>query len=67
MWCGDQTRGCEAVFGLREAGILFFANNPFWRMETSGSYMLLFNAAINYKHLSARKAQAAPTGEQSGR
>ena len=29
-------------------------NNPFWRMETSGSYMLLFNAALNFNHLSPR-------------
>jgi hypothetical protein len=52
---------------LGNGNILFFANNPFWRMETSGSYMLLFNAAINYKHLSAKKAQAAPTEEQNSR
>jgi hypothetical protein len=34
---------------------LFFATNPFWRMETSGSYMLLFNAALNYNNLTPKK------------
>jgi hypothetical protein len=37
---------------LGKGHILMFSCNPFWRMETSGSYMLLFNAAMNYKSLS---------------
>ena len=31
--------------------IVLFSNNPMWRNETSGSYFLLFNAIINYRHL----------------
>jgi hypothetical protein len=61
---GSELAGKPAVVQapLGKGNVLFFANNPFWRMETSGSYMLLFNAAINHKHLSSKKAQAAPTG-----
>jgi hypothetical protein len=33
--------------------IVLFANNPMWRNETSGSYFLLFNALMNYRHLDA--------------
>jgi hypothetical protein len=31
--------------------ILLFANNPMWRNENSGSFFLLFNALMNYRHL----------------
>jgi hypothetical protein len=40
---------------------VLFANNPMWRQETQGSFMLLLNAVLNYDHLDAgRKATAAP-------
>jgi hypothetical protein len=42
---------------IGNGNILFFANNPFWRMETNGSYMLFFNAAMNYTHLAVKKAK----------
>lgn len=31
---------------------LLFANNPMWRQETQGSFFLLFNAMLNFDHLS---------------
>jgi Tol biopolymer transport system component len=46
--------------------VLLFANNPMWRNETQGSYFLLFNAMLNYDHLSAG-VQAAPAGRRGGR
>ncbi len=51
---GGELAGGPAVVDvpLGQGHILFFANNPFWRMETSGSYMLVFNAAMHFKHLS---------------
>jgi hypothetical protein len=33
--------------------VVLFANNPMWRNETMGSYFLVFNAILNYDHLSA--------------
>jgi len=36
--------------------IVLFSNNPMWRNETSGSYFLLFNAMMNYRHLDAGRA-----------
>lgn len=34
-----------------EGNVLLLALNPMWRMQTHGSYQLLFNAAMNYRHL----------------
>jgi hypothetical protein len=36
--------------------ILLFATNPMWRNENSGSFFLLFNALMNYRHLDAGRA-----------
>jgi hypothetical protein len=32
--------------------VVMFANNPMWRHQTHGSFFLLFNAVLNYDHLS---------------
>ena len=40
--------------------VLLFANNPIWRNETQGSYFLLLNALLNFDHLGAGVAPAAP-------
>ncbi|HEV3039586.1 MAG TPA: M14 family zinc carboxypeptidase [Candidatus Angelobacter sp.] len=41
--------------------VVLFANNPFWRGETMGSFFLVFNAMMNYDHLNAgRTGQSAP-------
>jgi hypothetical protein len=36
--------------------ILLFATNPMWRNENSGSFFLLFNAMLNYRHLDVGRA-----------
>jgi hypothetical protein len=44
--------------------VVLFANNPFWRGETMGSFFLVFNAMMNYDHLNAgRTAQSSPAAE----
>jgi hypothetical protein len=64
---GAELAGKPAVVDapLGKGHVLFFANNPFWRMETSGSYMLLFNAALNFNHLSPRKPAPSATSDQN--
>ncbi|HYK87698.1 MAG TPA: M14 family zinc carboxypeptidase [Acidobacteriota bacterium] len=59
---GSELAGKPAVLDapLGKGHILFFATNPFWRMETTGSYMLLFNAALNFDNLTPRKAPEQP-------
>jgi len=43
---------------------VLFANNPMWRQETQGSFMLVLNAALNFDHLDAgRKAPAGSAAQ----
>jgi hypothetical protein len=39
--------------------VVLFANNPMWRHQTQGSFFLIFNAALNYDHLSAGRDRPA--------
>jgi hypothetical protein len=41
--------------------IVLFANNPMWRQETHGSFMLLLNAALHFDHLDI--GRKLPAGE----
>ena len=45
--------------------IVLFSNNPMWRNETSGSYFLLFNAIMNYRHLDAGREEEKKPGDRS--
>jgi hypothetical protein len=56
---GSELAGKPAIVDapLGKGHILIFANNPFWRMETSGSYMLLFNAAMNFDNLTLKRTE----------
>ena len=36
---------------LGQGNVLLFGNNPIYRGETVGSYALVFNAILNYRHL----------------
>jgi len=46
--------------------ILLFATNPMWRNENSGSFFLLFNALLNYRHLDLGRG-APGAGAKSGK
>ena len=41
--------------------VVLFANNPMWRAETTASYFLVFNAILNFDHLSAGAVVPAPS------
>lgn len=58
---GSELAGKPAVVDapLGQGHLLFFSANPFWRMETSGSYMLLLNAAMNFDNLTPKKPGGA--------
>ena len=56
---GPDLAGAPAIIdvSLGRGHVVLFANNPMWRQETRGSFMLLLNAVLNYDHLDAgRKA-----------
>jgi hypothetical protein len=60
---GSELAGAPAIIDvpLGRGHVVLFANNPMWRQETQGSFMLLLNAALNYDHLDAgRKTPALP-------
>jgi len=68
LWISGMLAGGSALAGapaiidvpLGRGHVVLFANNPMWRQETQGSFMLLLNAVLNYDHLDAgRKAPAA--------
>ncbi len=52
---GEELQNKAAVVDVPvgKGHVLFFAINPMWRHQTWGSYMLLFNAALNFDHLDA--------------
>ncbi len=44
---------------LGKGHVVMFAIRPFWRWQTQGTYMLGFNAIMNWNHLDAGKAGEA--------
>ena len=40
---------------LGKGHVVLFANRPFWRWQTHGSFMLAFNAILNWNALGAGK------------
>ncbi|NOR14608.1 MAG: hypothetical protein GQ544_02775, partial [Candidatus Aminicenantes bacterium] len=55
-----QNKAAVVDVPLGKGHVLLFAINPMWRHQTHGSYMLIFNAALNYDHLNAgRKVKKA--------
>jgi hypothetical protein len=68
LWISGMLSGASELAGapavidvpLGRGHIVLFANNPMWRQETQGSFMLVLNAALNFDHLDAgRKAPSA--------
>ena len=64
---GSELAGAPAVVDVPSGRghIVLFANNPMWRQETQGSFMLVLNAVLNFDHLDAgRKAPASSTSHR---
>ena len=55
-------RAAAVDVSLGKGHIVMFALRPFWRWQTHGTYMLAFNAILNWDHLDAGKTErpAAP-------
>ena len=70
LWVSGMLAGASELAGtpavidvpLGRGHIVLFANNPMWRQETQGSFMLVLNAALNFDHLDAGR-QMPPTRE----
>jgi hypothetical protein len=69
MLLSGTLAGGEALSGraaavdvpLGKGHIVMFALRPFWRWQTHGTYMLAFNAILNWDHLDAGKMPSAAT------
>jgi hypothetical protein len=63
---GSELAGAPAIIDvpLGRGHVVLFANNPMWRQETQGSFMLLLNAALNYDHLDAGRKTPAPPAQK---
>jgi hypothetical protein len=51
---------------MGQGHVVMFALRPFWRWQTQGTFMLAFNAILNWDHLDAGKAAAPASGTESG-
>ena len=52
---------------IGQGHVVMFGMRPFWRWQTHGTYILGFNAILNWNDLSAGSAAAAPAGGGRGR
>jgi dipeptidyl aminopeptidase/acylaminoacyl peptidase len=61
---GSELAGTPAIIDvpLGKGHVVLFGNNPMWRHETHGSFMLLLNTALHHDHLNAGRNQ--PEGER---
>jgi dipeptidyl aminopeptidase/acylaminoacyl peptidase len=59
---GSELAGTPAVIDvpLGKGHVVLFGNNPMWRHETHGSFMLLLNTALHYDHLHSARDKPAP-------
>ena len=59
---GSELAGTPAVIDvpLGKGHIVLFGNNPMWRHETHGSFMLLLNTALHLDHLHAGRSEPHP-------
>jgi len=49
---------------LGRGHVVFFANNPMWRHQTQGNFMLVLNAALHFDNLHVgRRAPGTPSGQ----
>lgn len=64
----DQLAGRAQVVDapIGQGHIVMFGIRPFWRWQTHGTYILGFNAIMNWNHLSAG-SPAAANGGRGGR
>jgi hypothetical protein len=56
--CGSELVNAPAVIDVPVGmgHVIMFANNPMWRHQTQGSFVLIFNAALNFDSLNTDRA-----------
>jgi hypothetical protein len=63
---GSEMAGSPAVVDapLGRGHVVYFSNNPMWRHQTQGSFMLLLNAALHFDNLHVGVREAPARGGQ---
>jgi hypothetical protein len=51
---------------MGQGHVVMFALRPFWRWQAQGTFMLAFNAILNWDHLDAGKAAPAAAASEAG-
>ena len=59
---GDALAGRAVAIDapIGKGHVIMFANRPFWRWQTQGTFFLAFNAMLNWNDLDAGRAPARP-------
>jgi len=65
---GDELAGRAQVVdaSIGQGHVVMFGIRPFWRWQTHGTYILGFNAILNWNDLSAGSAMGAQAGGRGG-
>jgi hypothetical protein len=65
---GSELAGTPAVIDvpLGKGHVVLFGNNPMWRHETHGSFMLLLNTVLHYDHLHSGRSEPAADKRVAG-
>ena len=63
---GSELAGTPAIIDvpLGKGHVVLFGNNPMWRHETHGSFMLLLNTALHHDHLHAGRLEPVPATDK---
>jgi dipeptidyl aminopeptidase/acylaminoacyl peptidase len=72
LWVSGMLAGASELAGtpavidvpLGKGHVVLFGNNPMWRHETHGSFMLLLNTALHYNHLQSGRKEPASDGKE---
>ncbi len=65
LWVSGMLAGASELAGtpavidvpLGKGHVVLFGNNPMWRHETHGSFMLLLNTALHFDHLQSGRGE----------
>ncbi len=70
LWVSGMLAGASELAGtpavidvpLGKGHVVLFGNNPMWRHETHGSFMLLLNTALHFDHLQSGRDKPGSDG-----
>ena len=61
-----ENRALAVDVPMGQGHVVMFALRPFWRWQTQGTFMLTFNAILNWDHLDAGKSSTPAAATDNG-